>query len=51
MMITALWLVPLLFAAAAFPRWPWSRRWGYTPAVGLLIIAALVLLMRLHDMI
>lgn len=50
-MIVALWIVPLLLSMAAFPGWPWSRRWGYTPAAGLLIIAALVLLMHLHDMI
>ena len=51
-MIVALWLVPLLLAAAAFPRWPWSRQWGYVPAAGLLLVALLVLLMHLevHDL-
>ncbi|HEX6772134.1 MAG TPA: DUF3309 family protein [Acidobacteriaceae bacterium] len=50
-MIAALWLTPILLAIIAFPRWSWSRRWGYTPAAGLFIAAALVLLMHLHDMI
>ncbi len=50
-MIVALWLVPLLLAAASFPRWPYSLRWGYTPCAGLLLIAMLVLLMHLNYMI
>ena len=50
-MIVALWLVPLLLAAIAFPRWPWSREWGYAPSAGLLLVALLVLGMHLHYMI
>jgi Protein of unknown function (DUF3309) len=50
-MIVAMWLVPLLLAAVAFPRWSWSRQWGYVPAVGLLIVALLVLLMHWNYMI
>jgi hypothetical protein len=50
-MIVALWLVPLLLAAIAFPRWPWSREWGYLPSAGLLLVALLVLGMHLHYMI
>ncbi|HEY2002166.1 MAG TPA: DUF3309 family protein [Acidobacteriaceae bacterium] len=50
-MIVALWLVPLLLAAAAFPRWPYSRKWGYVPSAGLLLVALLVLAMHLHSMI
>jgi hypothetical protein len=50
-MIVALWLVPLLLAAASFPRWPYSRLWGYTPSAGLLLIALLVLWMHLSYMI
>lgn len=50
-MIVALWLVPLFLAAASFPRWPYCRRWGYTPFAGLLLIAMLVLLMHLTYMI
>jgi Protein of unknown function (DUF3309) len=50
-MTLALWLVPLLLAAAAFPRWRHSRQWGYVPSVGLLLLGLLVLAMHLHDMI
>jgi Protein of unknown function (DUF3309) len=42
-MITALWLAPLLLAIAVFPRWPYSRAWGYVPAAGLVLTALLVL--------
>ena len=51
MMIAALWLIPLVLAFLAVPRWPWSREWGYTPSAGLPIVALLVLAMHLHDMI
>jgi hypothetical protein len=50
-MIVALWLVPLLLAAAAFPRWPYCREWGYLPSAGLLVVALLVLVMHLNYMI
>jgi uncharacterized protein DUF3309 len=50
-MIEALWLLPLLLAAIAFPRWPWSREWGYVPSAGLLLVALLVLVMHLNYMI
>jgi hypothetical protein len=50
-MIVALWVVPLLLAVAAFPRWPYSRQWGYIPSAGLLLVALLILAMRLNYMI
>jgi hypothetical protein len=50
-MIVALWLLPLLLAIAAFPRWPHSRQWGYVPSAGLLLVALLVLAMHLNYMI
>ena len=50
-MIIALWLIPLLLAAVAFRRWPWSRQWGYVPSAGLLLVALLVLAMHLNYMI
>jgi hypothetical protein len=50
-MIVALWLLPLLLAVAAFPRWPYSREWGYVPSAGLLLMALLVLAMHLNYMI
>ncbi len=50
-MIVALWLLPLLLAIAAFPHWPYSRRWGYVPSAGLLLVALLVLAMHLNYMI
>jgi hypothetical protein len=50
-MIVALWLLPLLLAIAAFPRWPYSRQWGYLPSAGLLLVALLALAMHLNYMI
>jgi uncharacterized protein DUF3309 len=50
-MIVALWLIPLLLAAAALPRWSWSRQWGYVPTAGLLLVALLVLVMHWNYMI
>lgn len=50
-MIVALWLLPLLLAVAAFPRWPYSREWGYVPSAGLLLVALLILAMHLNYMI
>jgi Protein of unknown function (DUF3309) len=50
-MIVALWLVPLLLSVASFPRWSYSRQWGYAPSAGLLLIAILVLLMHMNYMI
>ncbi|HZD76391.1 MAG TPA: DUF3309 family protein [Acidobacteriaceae bacterium] len=50
-MIVDLWVVPLLLAAIAFPRWPWSREWGYLPSAGLVLVALLVLGMHLTYMI
>ena len=51
-MIVALWLVPLLLAAAAFPRWPYSRQVGLcalgrAPAGG---IAGAGYAPQLHDL-
>jgi hypothetical protein len=50
-MIVALWLVPVLLAIAAVPRWPYSRQWGYVPSAGLLLVALLVLVMHHNYMI
>ena len=50
-MTAALWVVPMLLAIASFPRWPYSRQWGYAPSAGLLLLAILVLLMHLRYMI
>jgi Protein of unknown function (DUF3309) len=50
-MIVLLWLFPLLLGIAAFPRWPYSRQWGYVPSAGLLLVALLVLAMHLNYMI
>ncbi len=47
----ALWAVPLLVALLALPVWPWSRRWGPLPALGLALLAAVVLLLHAHYMI
>lgn len=46
-MVVALWIVPMLLAIAAFPRWSYSRQWGYLPTAGLALIALLVLLLHL----
>ncbi|HEX4581537.1 MAG TPA: DUF3309 family protein [Acidobacteriaceae bacterium] len=50
-MIATLWLAPLLLVVVAFPRWPYSRQWGYLPSGGLVLVALLVLCMHLNYMI
>ncbi len=46
-MATALWIAPVLLAIVAFPRWPYSRQWGYHPTTGLALIALMVLTLHL----
>jgi hypothetical protein len=46
-----LWRKTRPLAAAAFPRWPYTRQWGYEPAAGLLLVASLVLWMHVNYMI
>jgi hypothetical protein len=49
-MITILLIILILMLIGAFPRWPYSRGWGYYPSGGLglilLIIVVLMLLQR-----
>jgi hypothetical protein len=45
---TLLIIVLILMLIGAFPTWPYSRSWGYSPAgVILLILIILILLGRL----
>jgi hypothetical protein len=47
-----LMIVLILLLLGAFPRWPYSREWGYGPSslIGIILIVLLVLLLagRLH---
>ncbi len=38
-------LLVLLLMVGAFPRWPYSRGWGYYPSGGLLIILVILLVL------
>lgn len=46
-----LWVAPLLLAIASLPVWPWSRRWGLLPTIGLALLAGLVLLLHVNYMV
>jgi low affinity Fe/Cu permease len=48
-MITILLIILILMLIGAFPRWPYSRNWGYYPSGGvglILLIIVVLLLMR-----
>ncbi|HEY8187721.1 MAG TPA: DUF3309 family protein [Pyrinomonadaceae bacterium] len=40
-------IILILLLLGAFPRWPYSRNWGYGPSggIGLLVIIVLILLL------
>jgi hypothetical protein len=46
-MITILLIILILMLIGAFPRWPYSRSWGYYPSggVGLILLIIVVLLL------
>lgn len=46
-MITILLIILILMLIGAFPRWPYSRNWGYYPSggVGLILLIIVVLLL------
>jgi hypothetical protein len=47
-MITILLIILILMLVGAFPRWPYSRGWGYYPSGGIgLILLIIVVLMLL----
>jgi hypothetical protein len=50
MLSTVLLIVLILLLLGAFPRWPYSRNWGYAPSgvIGLLIIVLVIMLLMGH---
>ncbi len=46
-MLLILLVILLLLSIGAFPRWPYSRGWGYYPSggFGLLLIIVLIILL------
>lgn len=44
---TLLLIVLILMLVGAFPRWPYSREWGYGP-VGLILVIVLILIFAGH---
>lgn len=45
-MLVDLLIAGLLMALiGAFPRWPYSRSWGYSPSVGIGIMLLIVILL------
>lgn len=44
---TILLVVLILLLLGSFPRWPYSRDWGYAPSggVGLILVVVIVLLL------
>lgn len=44
-MLLILLIIVLLMAVGAFPRWPYSRNWGYYPTGGLTLILIILLIL------
>jgi hypothetical protein len=40
-------IILILFLVGAFPRWPYSRDWGYVPSGGLGLVLVIVLILVL----
>lgn len=47
MLATVLIILLILLLIGAFPRWPYSRGWGYYPVGGLTLILVIILLLVL----
>jgi hypothetical protein len=46
-MLLILLIIVLLMTVGAFPRWPYSRNWGYYPSGGLTLILIILLILLL----
>ena len=46
-MLLILLIIVLLMAVGAFPRWPYSRNWGYYPSGGLTLLLIILLILML----
>jgi hypothetical protein len=44
---TILIVILLLMVLGAFPRWPYSRDWGYVPSGGLGLVLLIVIILVL----
>ena len=47
MLGTVLLVVLVLMLIGAFPRWPYSREWGYYPSGGLGLVVVIVIVLLL----
>ena len=46
-MLLILLIIVLLMTVGTFPRWPYSRNWGYYPSGGLTLILIILLILML----
>ena len=46
-MLLILLIIVLLMTVGTFPRWPYSRNWGYYPSGGLTLIVIILLILLL----
>lgn len=51
MLVNVLITALVLALIAAFPRWPYSREWGFSPSVGIAVILLIVVLLRLGNVV
>lgn len=51
MLVDVLIAVLVVTTIAAFPRWAYSRSWGFYPSIGIGIILSIVVLLRLGHVI
>ena len=49
--MTILLVVLIVLLLVAFPRWPHSRAWGYTPVGVIGIVLLVLLLLMLFEMV
>jgi hypothetical protein len=42
-------IILLVLALGSFPRWPYSREWGYYPTGGLGLVLLIVLIIALFN--
>ncbi|HYK36300.1 DUF3309 family protein [Alloacidobacterium sp.] len=51
MLVEILLAVLLIALVGAFPKWPYSRTWGYSPSVGIGIILLIMILLWFGNVI
>lgn len=51
MLIILLLVILVVLCFGAFPSWPYSRRWGYGPSSGLIVLIVILIVLYLLGII